>query len=124
MFLLGGCGTTYTESGAKGLPESSLAILTWDWTVDVHSIDRDRDKFLSGLVGGAPTRAALLPGEHRISYSIGGPQNGIRRGVAVIDLKPGHQYRLKDVIYWFSSVDRWKFWIEDETTGEVVYGRR
>ncbi len=105
-----------------GVPTSELATITWELGVTVKSIDDYSETFDIGTINGGASRAELLPGEHRITYLYAVHMYS-RPGIAVIDTKAGHSYRLKKMgRYCWGGCKSGRFWIEDETTGEIVYG--
>ena len=116
------CGTIYREPNAVGLATSEVARLSWDLGVTVKSIDGYTETFNIGTYYGGASRAELAPGEHSITFVYGIDRTWYR-GTAVIDMKAGHSYRLKnESCFWCSPRKAW-FWIEDQTTGDIIYGR-
>jgi hypothetical protein len=104
-----------------GLRAESVANFDWsEWPGMIISIDGNRSP------GTGHKKAKLLPGRHVFEYSNYlaefGPGNHVT-GTIEIELKAGHSYMFGfDTCYWCKP-RRFAVWVDDQTTGEVVWGK-
>jgi len=112
----------WSDSDVAGVETDLIASFDWsEWPGMIASIDGNKS------AGTGYKKAKLLPGRHVFEYSYYlvefGPGNHVT-GTIEIELKAGHSYIFCfDYCYWCKP-RRSAVWIDDLTTGEVVWGKR
>jgi len=109
------------DADGAGQSTESIAIIDWsDWPDMITSIDGNR------CIGSGRTgykKARLSSGSHTVEYSNHVHDLGHVTGQIELEVKKGHLYEFGfDTCYWCIP-RRFAVWIDDRTTGEVVWGR-
>jgi hypothetical protein len=110
------------DSDGAGQDAESTAIMDWsDWPDMIISIDADKC-IGSGKAG--YKRARLSPGRHAVEYGNYVYKLGHVSGRIELEVKKGHLYEFGfDTCFWCQP-RRYAVWVDDRTTGEVVWGKR
>ena len=111
-----------TDSDGAGLSADLVALFDWSDRPDmIVSIDGNRC-LPSGPNG--YTKAKLKPGAHVIEYSNHVHDLGHAGGRIELELKEGHLYAFRFATCYWCRNRRFTAWVDDTTTGEVVWGKR
>ena len=121
IVVLSGCGTAHVYSGEER-PASETAIIKGSGVFPFKNV------FITGVDGKSlglkNSRAAVLPGEHRLTVHISQSYGVVElsaNGTITFTAVAGREY----VVYGSVKVrKKAKFWIEDTTTSEVVGGEK
>jgi hypothetical protein len=109
----------WTGPDLSGLANDSVAGLDWSKLPGVIvSID-------GNSLGTGYKKARLLPGKHVIEYAYYTAQFGAHpKGTIEMDLKAGHLYEFGLKLCFWCNPRKYAVWVDDNTTGELVWGKR
>jgi hypothetical protein len=106
---------------AAGETTGPKSVVSLDWSGRpglVASID-------GKPVGGRCVQAELLPGRHVITYAYHTAEFGQHpQGTIELEMQAGHAYALSVKLCFWCSPRRFAVWVDDRTTGELVWGKR
>ena len=109
----------WADSDFSGVENDSIAKIEWPKVPGlIRSID--------GIsIGKGYNKAILFPGIHIFEYYEEAVEFGPHpKGAIKIDLKPGHLYEIHLKLCYWCIPRKHTVWIDDKTTGEVVWGKR
>ena len=102
-------------------PAQASSLVLFDWSTLPNVINS---------IDGIPVetgfkKARLAPGKHKFEYAAYPSEFGAHpKGVIEMDLIAGHEYEFQmDFCYWCKP-RRYAVWVDDKTTGELVWGKR
>lgn len=100
--------------------ETSLTV-HFDWSTlpgVITSID-------GAVIGEGYKKAKLSPGKHQLEYVDHPAEFGTHpRGLIEVDLLAGHGYEFRIKYCFWCKPRRYTVWVDDKTTGELVWGKR
>lgn len=105
--------------GAAGMESGANAAFDWSSLPGViSSIDGTG-------VGAGYTCARLVPGRHALAYAYQTADFGAHpQGLVEVELQPGHAYEFNIRLCFWCTPRTYAVWVDDTTTGELVWGRR
>jgi hypothetical protein len=109
----------WAGSDFSGVEHDAIARLNWSKHPGViTSIDEN-------TLGAGYKKAKLLPGMHVVKYGYFTAQFGEHpNGTIEMEFKACHSYQFGLKLCFWCSPRKYAVWIDDKTTGELVWGKR
>lgn len=109
----------WTPADFSVVEGSSTAVFDWSahpnviTSIDGTTVDKGYKK------------ARLAPGKHQLVFADYPTEFGTHpKGLLEVDLLPGHVYEFRiDYCFWCTP-KRYSNWVDDKTTGELIWGKR
>lgn len=128
-FMLAACSGRFVDPELANQPTAQRAIVTFG-SFTLNNIYRHYNVFSNEQTEGLITNqrsnyAELKPGDYTFSLSYINPYLNVHslRGISIkASLKAGHKYEIQSKLV--DGAKRINYWILDETTNEVVSGKR